>query len=158
MKGAKRRRGFWSICRSVESKKSPAFGGALDLHLHQLSQWIAVSSSPKVEVFSISSNGSRRHKQLYFSAETLELYNSGLILKARVSVHALPAPDSRSKLATAVTRARVDHPSFLCYSAPSHFHFPIWRTRITLSRTCFTKKTRVGYPSLVFSMETETCN
>lgn len=40
-------------------------------------------------------------------------------------LHAPPVPDSHSKLVTAVTRARVDHPSFLCYSAPSQSVFEI---------------------------------
>jgi hypothetical protein len=38
---------------------------------------------------------------------------------ARVSIHALTVPDNHNKFAIAVTRARVDSPSFLFVIPPS---------------------------------------
>ena len=56
---------------------------------------------------------SRRHEHLYFAAETLAPSAPAFNCVARVLVHALIVPDNHNKFAIAVTRARVDSPSFL---------------------------------------------
>ncbi len=56
---------------------------------------------------------SRRHEHLCFAAETLGAKVPTSNDMAGVSIHALTVSDNPKKFAIAVTRARVDSPSFL---------------------------------------------
>jgi hypothetical protein len=69
---------------------------------------------------------------------------SGLNCEARVSLHASFVPDSHSKLATAVTRARADHPSFFCYSAPSQISFRLLGRAHSRKRYSVTEPSKSG--------------
>ena len=65
---------------------------------------------------SVRAGGSRDHEHLLACGlKRWSAKRSGPIIKARVSVHAVPVPDNHSKLAAVVTRARIDCPSFFRY-------------------------------------------
>jgi hypothetical protein len=62
---------------------------------------------------------SRRHEHLYFAAETLAPVSAGFQLHGpRVNSRESIVPDNHNKFAIAVTRARVDSPSFLFLIPP----------------------------------------
>ena len=93
---------------------------------HQLSQWTAVSSGRRRALSKAphTCGGSRRHGHLYFPGRNVGANSPGPISRPACHYTRRPVSDSLSKLVTAVTRARVDHPSFLCYSAPSQTCLP----------------------------------
>jgi hypothetical protein len=103
--------------------------------------------------------GSRHHGHLYFPAETWELNSSGPISRPACHYTRRPVSDSPSKLVTAVTRARVDHPSFLCYSAPSQTgDSKPWLARINANRELCLEAKQVECQCLGYPRETGTCD